>query len=193
MHKSTSIVNTAQQHTVPTRQKYLLPGCTRRWKTLVWTKTLAKDQPLLVGSQMTERMELGPPNTLTHNIILNHDFSEGLLSWHPNSCEAYVVPPGTPNSIASKSGQYYAVVTKRTESWQGLEQDVTGQVSPGSTYTVSAIVRVRGALEGSTDIQAMVLLQHRKNNQIDPGIALGRSRSDPDRISRSSRPTESLI
>ncbi|XP_043711420.1 endo-1,4-beta-xylanase 1-like isoform X2 [Telopea speciosissima] len=96
-----------------------------------------------------------------HNIILNSDFSQGLQCWHPNCCDGYVVSEesGYLNGVSANSGGRYAVITNRKECWQGLEQDITIRVSPGSTYTVSACVRVLGPLHGSTGVQATLRLE----------------------------------
>ncbi|XP_056173096.1 endo-1,4-beta-xylanase 1-like isoform X4 [Syzygium oleosum] len=85
------------------------------------------------------------------NIIQNHNFSGGMHSWHPNCCESWVV--------SAESGDCYAVVTNRKECWQGLEQDITSRVSPGSTYFVSACVGVSGSLQGSADVLATLRLE----------------------------------
>ncbi|KAL2498622.1 glycosyl hydrolase family 10 protein/carbohydrate-binding domain-containing protein [Abeliophyllum distichum] len=97
------------------------------------------------------------------NIILNHDFSEGLHSWHPNCCDAFVISEesGNPEGIPAKLSGCYAVVTNRRECWQGLEQDITNQVSAGSTYTVCAWVGVSGAHHGVADVQATLKLEYR--------------------------------
>jgi hypothetical protein len=55
----------------------------------------------------------------------------------------------------------HAVVTNRKECWQGLEQDITARVFPGSTYTVSACVGVSGPLHGSADVLATLKLEYR--------------------------------
>nr|GMC50744.1 endo-1,4-beta-xylanase A-like [Ipomoea batatas] len=86
------------------------------------------------------------------NIILNHNFSEGMNLWHPNCCEAFVVPADTGS---------YAVITNRKECWQGLEQNITKRVSTGSTYTVCAFVGVSGAISGCTDVQATLKVEYR--------------------------------
>lgn len=86
------------------------------------------------------------------NIIQNHNFSGGLHSWHPNCCESWVV--------SAESGDCYAMVTNRKECWQGLEQDITSRVTPGSTYSVSACVGVSGSLQGSADVLATLRLEH---------------------------------
>ncbi|CAH9128661.1 unnamed protein product [Cuscuta epithymum] len=90
-----------------------------------------------------------------NNIILNHNFTEGLNSWHHNCCEAFLVPAGVEN---------YVVVTNRKECWQGLEQDITNRVSIGSTYTVSAYVGVSGAIQVSSDVQATLKLEYRDSS-----------------------------
>ncbi|KAM2593053.1 hypothetical protein TB1_042260 [Malus domestica] len=93
------------------------------------------------------------------NIIVNHDFSGGLHSWHPSNCNGFVVSADSGHPKV-KAGNY-AVVTNRKESWQGLEQDITQRISPGSTYLVSACVGVCGPLQGSTDVLATLKLEYR--------------------------------
>lgn len=90
-------------------------------------------------------------SSVASNIIVNHDFSCGLDSWEPNTCDASVVPDG--------QGGNYAVVTNRTKTWQGLEQDITGRVSAGATYTVSARVRVSSPVQESNDVKATLRLE----------------------------------
>ncbi|KAL0732577.1 hypothetical protein Bca4012_008786 [Brassica carinata] len=90
------------------------------------------------------------------NIVMNGDFSDGLEPWYPNGCQAFVV---SSNSFTSDSTGY-AVVTNRKETWQGLEQDITFQVSPGVTYTVSACVGVSGPFHESSQVLATVRLEH---------------------------------
>ncbi|XP_060173350.1 endo-1,4-beta-xylanase 1-like [Lycium barbarum] len=94
------------------------------------------------------------------NVILNHDFSEGLHLWRTNCCNAFVVPAGSSNhkGIAEDVGCSYAVVTDRKECWQGLEQDITSRVSADCVYTVSACVGVSGTFHGSADVQATLRL-----------------------------------
>ncbi|CAI0464237.1 unnamed protein product [Linum tenue] len=94
------------------------------------------------------------------NIIVNHDFSQGLQSWHPNSCEGFVVSSDSDNpGLLARLVGGYAVVSNRKESWQGLEQDITARVSPCVTYSVSAIVGVSGHIQGSAEVIATVKLE----------------------------------
>ncbi|KAK8948384.1 hypothetical protein KSP39_PZI004973 [Platanthera zijinensis] len=96
------------------------------------------------------------------NIILNHDFSEGLQFWHANCCHAYIASGVSDHSTgaAPRSGETYSVVTNRTECWQGLEQDITGRVLIGMKYDVSAFVRVHGNLDGLNEAQATLRLEN---------------------------------
>ncbi|KAF3787857.1 Endo-1-4-beta-xylanase A [Nymphaea thermarum] len=95
-----------------------------------------------------------------NNIIFNHDFSGGLQFWHPNCCHGHVVSQtsGCAEGVVSESGTAYAVVSNRSQPWQGLEQDITSRLSPHSSYTFSASVRVRGCHE--SHVQATVRLEH---------------------------------
>ncbi|PIN18126.1 Endo-1,4-beta-xylanase [Handroanthus impetiginosus] len=96
------------------------------------------------------------------NIILNHDFSGALHQWHPNCCNAYVVSEETdcPTVLPPTSSGRFAVITNRKQHWQGLEQDITNRVSAGSTYSVCAWVRISGAPQGVSDVQATLKLEH---------------------------------
>lgn len=104
-------------------------------------------------------------SAVMENVILNHNFSQGLDSWHPNNCEAYIMPPesGIAQRMPMNLGGGFAVVTNRKECWQGLEQDITSRVSPGCLYKVSAIVGVLGC-EGSSDVLATLKLECKGSN-----------------------------
>ncbi|XVF39734.1 hypothetical protein PTKIN_Ptkin01aG0056500 [Pterospermum kingtungense] len=113
------------------------------------------------AENLSQKM-ISPSGNPAANIITNHDFSNGLHSWHSNCCNGFVVSTefGNPGGISAKSGGNYAVVTNRKECWQGLEQDITGRILTGSTYSVSARVGVSGPLSGSTDVLATLKLEN---------------------------------
>lgn len=58
------------------------------------------------------------------------------------------------------TGMNYAIITNRTEAWQGLEQDITTKISVGSTYNVSAYVRVWGGHHKPALAIATLKLEH---------------------------------
>lgn len=64
------------------------------------------------------------------------------------------------DGIRGSSGENYAVVSKRTEHWQGLEQDITNRVSTGTAYVVSAFVRVDGNVQGQVEVKGTLRLQN---------------------------------
>lgn len=99
---------------------------------------------------------------LGHNIISNHNFSQGLDLWRPNCCEAFVVyaESGPHQPLTGNSCDNYAVITNRKDSWQGLVQDITGRVSSGPTYSVSACVGVSGLVQDISNIQATLKLEY---------------------------------
>ncbi|KAJ6391318.1 hypothetical protein OIU77_025325 [Salix suchowensis] len=98
------------------------------------------------------------------NIILNHDFSRGLHSWHPNCCDGFVLSADSGHSgFSTKPGGNYAVVSNRKECWQGLEQDITSRISPCSTYSISASVGVSGLVHYPTDVLATLKLEYQNS------------------------------
>ncbi|OEL38333.1 Anti-sigma-I factor RsgI6 [Dichanthelium oligosanthes] len=90
------------------------------------------------------------------NILSNSDFSEGLHLWQPNSCHAFVAAEGSGYhyGVRPHSGSSYAVLTHRTQSWQGLEQDITEKVTLGTEYFIAAYVRVHGEVHEPVGVQA---------------------------------------
>lgn len=117
---------------------------------------------LLFSWQLANQNTINPSSSLASNLILNHDFSEGLHSWHANCCEGFVVSADSvyPKGIAAELSGNYAVVTNRKECWQGLEQDITARITSGSRYCVSAFVGVSGPFQGSTDVLATLKLEY---------------------------------
>ncbi|KAK2981749.1 hypothetical protein RJ640_006001 [Escallonia rubra] len=113
------------------------------------------------SERSNDKVKNSRPNPTT-NIIVNHDFTGGLHSWYANCCDGVVVPAesGYPEGISAESGSFYAVIRNRKECWQGLEQDITSRVSPGSTYTVSARVGVSGPIQDFATVQATLKLEY---------------------------------
>ncbi|KAK7377020.1 hypothetical protein VNO80_02440 [Phaseolus coccineus] len=103
-----------------------------------------------------------PSGSKGANVLLNHDFSSGLSSWHLNSCSGYVISAetGAQGGISMELGANYAVITDRKECWQGLEQDITDRISSGYTYTVLACVGVSSLSQGSSDVLATLKLEY---------------------------------
>ncbi|KAF3574049.1 hypothetical protein F2Q69_00063624 [Brassica cretica] len=118
-----------------------------------WTPPTTNHFPPTSLSSPSLKVQATTPMAYS-NIVHNGDFSDGLEPWYPNACQAFVV-----SSDSSSSDSGYAVVTNRKETWQGLEQDITPQVSPGVTYNVSACVGVSGPFHESSQVLATVRLE----------------------------------
>ncbi|KAG0460254.1 hypothetical protein HPP92_023382 [Vanilla planifolia] len=121
------------------------------------------------GSSHPEGSEIGRQELLVYshvsphsNIIFNHEFSDSLQFWHAICCHAYVasIKSGLFHGIPAKLGESYAVVTHRTQCWQGLEQDITERVTSGTKYNVLAIICVHGNFSEATGVQATLRLEN---------------------------------
>jgi hypothetical protein len=100
------------------------------------------------------------------NIVLNSDFSEGLHLWQPNSCHAFVAVEGSGYhyGVRPHSGSSYAVLTNRTQSWQGLEQDITENVTLGTEYFITAYVRVHGEVHEPVGVKATLKFEEESSS-----------------------------
>jgi len=100
------------------------------------------------------------------NIVSNSDFSEGLHLWQPNSCHAFVAVEGSGYhyGVRPHSGSSYAVLTHRTQSWQGLEQDITENVTLGTEYFITAYVRVHGEVHEPVGVKATLKFEEESSS-----------------------------
>ena len=88
------------------------------------------------------------------SIILNPEFSEGMSFWHASGCQGRVV-----SSSSARTGQNFAVVSNRTESWQGLEQDITDRITIDRFYIVSSWIKVSGGHDEECEVLATIKLE----------------------------------
>ncbi|XP_009786647.1 endo-1,4-beta-xylanase 1-like [Nicotiana sylvestris] len=124
------------------------------------SKDLMEKAPIITAYNNLDFQSLKEYGKDAGNIILNHDFSYRLHLWHPNCCDAFVVPAtGYRDGLA-------AVVTNRKECWQGLEQNITSRVSAGSTYVLSACVGASGTFQGSVEVLATLKLLYQNSETI---------------------------
>lgn len=78
------------------------------------------------------------------NIILNPNFEDGLNNWSARGgCKILLNESMNDGKIIPLDGRkYFASATERTQSWNGIQQDVTGRVQRKLAYEVTASVRV---------------------------------------------------
>nr|XP_033517595.1 endo-1,4-beta-xylanase 2-like [Nicotiana tomentosiformis] len=124
-------------------------------------KERIEKKPMIIAASSNSDFQMSKENAAdTGNIILNHDFSDGLHFWRPNyGCDAFVVPAGS----GYHNGLTTAIVSKRNQCWHGLEQDITSRISAGSTYTVSACVGASGTFQGCVNVLATLKLVYQKS------------------------------
>lgn len=73
------------------------------------------------------------------NILNNPGFEDGTTDWLNRGCSIEAVP--SPVHSGSASARAY----DRTLTWNGIQQDVLGEMTVGETYTISGWARIAGA------------------------------------------------
>ncbi len=80
------------------------------------------------------------------NVLVNPGFEDGTSAWSSRNCSIRTVT--SPVRSESRSGQAY----NRTDSWQGIQQDLLGKMVVGQTYQVSGWVRTSTSANSSVQI-----------------------------------------
>ncbi|CAN1758090.1 Endo-1,4-beta-xylanase 1 [Linum perenne] len=91
------------------------------------------------------------------NIVLNPRFEDGLKNWSAKGCMIELHESMDDGKILPQSGKYFVSATKRTEPWNGIEQEITGRVQRQVPYGVNAVARICG--NNVTAAAAAVTLQ----------------------------------
>ena len=73
--------------------------------------------------------------------------------------------------IVPQSGKVFACATERTQSWNGIQQEITGRVQRKLAYNVAAIVRIFGNNVTTATIQATLWVQTPDRREQYIGIA----------------------
>ncbi|KAG6492319.1 endo-1,4-beta-xylanase 1-like [Zingiber officinale] len=78
------------------------------------------------------------------SIILNPNFDDGLNNWSAwGSCKLALHDSMGDGQIGPFSGhKYFAAASERTQSWNGIQQEITGRVQRKLAYEATAFVRV---------------------------------------------------
>lgn len=61
--------------------------------------------------------------------------------------------------IVPKSGKFFASATERTQTWNGIQQDITGRVNRKLAYEITALVRIFGNNVTNSDVRATLWVQ----------------------------------
>ncbi|CAK8568408.1 unnamed protein product [Lathyrus sativus] len=105
------------------------------------------------------------------NIILNPQFEDGLNNWTGRGCKIALHDSMGDGKILPKSGKFFAVATERTQSWNGIQQEITGRVQRKLAYEVTALVRIFGNNVSTSDLRVTLYVQKADLREQYIGIA----------------------
>lgn len=106
------------------------------------------------------------------NIILNPAFDDGLNNWSGRGCKIALHDSMSDGKILPlNGGKYFASATGRTQSWNGIEQEITGRVERKLAYEVAATVRVLGGSTTTADVRVNLYLQGANGRDQYIGVA----------------------
>ncbi|KAL0911133.1 hypothetical protein M5K25_019249 [Dendrobium thyrsiflorum] len=104
------------------------------------------------------------------NIILNPEFEDGLNNWSARGCKILLQDSIDDGKVLPLSGKFFASATERTQSWNGIQQEITGRVTRKLAYEITAIVRLFGN-SSPFDVRATVWVQTQIGREQYIGIA----------------------
>ncbi|XP_030528626.1 endo-1,4-beta-xylanase 1 [Rhodamnia argentea] len=92
------------------------------------------------------------------DVILNPRFEDGLNNWAGRGCKI-ALRDSIDGRIVPQSGKYFATTIGRTQSWNGIQQEVTGRVQRKRAYEVDALVRIYGKNATTSTVQVTLYVQ----------------------------------
>lgn len=93
------------------------------------------------------------------NIIVNPQFEDGLNNWSGRCCKIVLHDSMGNGRIIPKSGKFFVAATGRTQSWNGIQQEITGKVKRKLVYEVTAVVCIFGSNVTSADVRSTLWVQ----------------------------------
>lgn len=79
------------------------------------------------------------------DITRNPCFEDGLNGWSGRGCKILLHSSLGDGKITPLHGRFFASATDRRQSWNGIQQDITGRVRRKISYEVTALVRILGS------------------------------------------------
>ncbi|KAH9625968.1 hypothetical protein KSS87_022368, partial [Heliosperma pusillum] len=105
------------------------------------------------------------------NIIINPAFADGLNNWTGRGCQIVLHDSMADGKIVPQSGTVFASATGRTQSWNGIQQDITGRVTRKLAYDFTATVRIFGNNGNSANVRATLWVRTTDNREQYIGIS----------------------
>ncbi|KAK3231164.1 hypothetical protein Dsin_003045 [Dipteronia sinensis] len=91
------------------------------------------------------------------DIILNPKFEDGVRNWSGRGgCKIVLHDSMADGKIVPQSGKVFASATKRTQSWNGIHQEITGRVQRKLAYDVTAVVHIFGKNVTTATVKALL-------------------------------------
>ena len=91
------------------------------------------------------------------NVIQNPGFEDGLNSWSSRGCKIFIHNSMGDGRITPLRGRFFASATDRSQSWSGIQQDISDRVQRKIPYEVTAEVRTLGST--SATVKACLWVQ----------------------------------
>jgi Carbohydrate binding domain len=74
--------------------------------------------------------------------------------------------------VLPQNGKYFAATTNRTQTWNGIQQDITDHIQKNYLYAVTAVVRLFGNNVTPSDVRATLCIQN--SSGTEQYIAVGK-------------------
>lgn len=91
--------------------------------------------------------------------MANPKFEDGLNKWSGRGCKLVLHESLACGKIVPLFGKVFACATERTQSWNGIEQEITGKVQAKQAYEAIAVVRIFGNNVSSADVRVTLCVQ----------------------------------
>ncbi|WVZ60077.1 hypothetical protein U9M48_010143, partial [Paspalum notatum var. saurae] len=119
-------------------------------------------------------MAIGGDGGAGDNIILNPEFDDGLDNWSGSGCKIELHDSLDDGKVLPANGKYFVAATGRTDTWNGVQQDVTARLQRKRLYEATATVRLHapagGAAVAPCEVRATLGVQTADGRQQYLGI-----------------------
>ncbi|KAG0468880.1 hypothetical protein HPP92_018208 [Vanilla planifolia] len=116
-----------------------------------WQKSRTKAAVLV--STTSSGVEAGD-----ENIILNPRFDDGLKNWSGRGCTIALRDSMGDGKVLPLTGKHFASTGGGTQTWNGIQQEITGRIQRKLAYELAAVVRIFGN-PSSTNVLATLYVQ----------------------------------
>lgn len=110
-------------------------------------------------------------STVGGEVIINPQFEDGLSNWSGRGCQVVLHDSMADGKILPQTGKVFASASGRTQSWNGIQQEITGRVKRKLAYNVTAVVRILGNNVTAATVQATLWVRTPDRGEQYIGIA----------------------